>query len=207
MKRVKKELHQKTRVTVQEYNSSHPFVNLQPIFDNVIIIDNSTPSLNSTIVADNNADNNTDHDADNDADNDAVINADNVAIGTPVNLVRVRFLSSNPDIIVDYNNGEPGVYCKVTKLSSNTAKYVKKRKRVAYFKLTENSYHSSLHQSFITEIMRSTEKDSQGKFTPLPPLPVHVIQQHMMIHYTKLKYKSKNPVGLDGSRVSTSLRS
>ena len=154
MKRVKKELHQKTRVTVQEYNSSHPFVNLQPIFDNVIIIDNSTPSLNSTIVADNNADNNTDHDADNDADNDAVINADNVAIGTPVNLVRVRFLSSNPDIIVDYNNGEPGVYCKVTKLSSNTAKYVKKRKRVAYFKLTKNSYHSYLRQSCFTEIMR-----------------------------------------------------
>ena len=122
-------------------------------------------------------------------------------------MVRVRVLSPDPDNIDDANNGEPGVCRKVTKFSSNTNKYAKKRKSVTHFKLTENLYHAHLCQSCITKIMRSTEKDSQGKFTPLPPLPVHVIQQHMMIHYTKLKYKSKNPVGLDGSRVSTSLRS
>ena len=101
MKRVKEESYQKNCVTRHEYNSSHPLVNIQPTFDNVIYTNNSTSSLPPVIDADNNADHDADNDADHDADNDAIIDADNVAIGTPVNLVRVGVISPKPDSIID----------------------------------------------------------------------------------------------------------
>ena len=62
------------------------------------------------------ADNNTVNDSDNDAVIDTVIDADNVSIGTPVNIVRFRVLSPNPDSIIDTNNGELVFVIKLTNL-------------------------------------------------------------------------------------------
>ena len=63
-------------------------------------------------------------------------------------------------------------------------KYQNKRKRVTYFRLTEQSYHSSLRQCLMTETPRDPN-------TTLPAIPVNIMQRHAMDHYRKLQYTCK----------------
>ena len=83
---VKKESHQKRRLVCSRYNRDNVFIDIQPTFEEALVVDSSTKTLIHLIDMDKDDDDKVDNDSDADDDSKYILHAASVLFPASISL-------------------------------------------------------------------------------------------------------------------------